>query len=72
MVSDISRAIYDPNWLEESLTSQRSVIGITDEQIDELKKTFNCISFQIYYTILLVVYKTDIHLQYTPEPGCVL
>lgn len=38
MVSDISRAMYDPNWLEESLAAQRSVIGITDEQIDELRK----------------------------------
>lgn len=43
MVSDISRAMYDPNWLEESLSVQRSVIGITDEQIDELKKIFSSI-----------------------------
>lgn len=38
MVSDISRAMYDPNWLEKSLDVQRKVIEITSDQIEVIKK----------------------------------
>ena len=41
MIADISRAMFDPNWLWESLEIQRQRIMITDRQKDEFTK---CVS----------------------------
>ena len=38
MISDISRAMFDPRWLEECLEAQRKGIEMTKEQREEIRK----------------------------------